>query len=137
MLQIGSTKTDGRTMASKKAAAKPASWRLNVATECNPLKQALQFSELIATGQADSQIELASLSGIPRSTISAYLRLLDLDPDIKSGVLSLDSSDDRLTCLTEARLRPILSLQDPEERKAKFRELLNPSALSKDSTEDT
>ena len=70
------------------------------------------YRELLDSGQVDSQRQLARLSGTPRSTISAYLRLLNLDRDVQSEVLNLEDSDDRLRFLSEARLRPLLKICD-------------------------
>ena len=82
----------------------------------NPLKQALCYRQLLESGQADSQSELARLCGTPRSTVSAYLRLLELDEEIQGVILGLEDGDDRLERITEARLRHFLSLQDPLEQ---------------------
>ena len=79
--------------------------RLKIDKHPNALKRALCFRELLDSGQADSQGDLSRRCGIPRTTITAYLRLLDLDAEVQACLLQLDDSDPRLQRLTEARLR--------------------------------
>ena len=80
--------------------------RITPRKEANAIKQALAYRELLDNEEANSQGELARLSGIPRTTISAYLRLLNLDGEIQDFARNLDESDERLRMLTEPRLRP-------------------------------
>ncbi len=79
--------------------------RIRPPKEVNAIKQALAYRELLDTEQAHSQGELARLSGIPRPTVTAYLRLLRLDDD-----------DERLLRLTEARLRPLVGKDKRTQR---------------------
>ena len=74
---------------------KPRRRRLKVEKHPNALKQALHYQELLDSGQADSQSELARLCSTPRTTITAYLRLLRLDAEVRAEALSL--SDDEAT----------------------------------------
>ncbi len=90
----------------------------------NALKQAQHYQDLLATGQVDSQAELARLTGTPRSTISAYLRLLRLAPEIQSFALDLEDADDRHGVLTESRLRYLVALRDPDEQREQFGALM-------------
>ena len=79
--------------------------RLKVAKHPNPLKQVLAFQELLDTGQAGSQVELSKLCGTPRSTIAAYIRLLNLDENVQHSLLEISSTHQRLHRLTESQLR--------------------------------
>ena len=97
---------------------------LKVAKHRNPLKQAVCFRELIDSGQADSQGELSRLSGIPRTTITAYLRLLDLDAEVQACLFQFEDSDKRLQRLTEARLRHLHG-HDAEAQWRRFQELVH------------
>ncbi len=81
--------------------------RLKAIKHSNPIKQALCFRELLDSGQADSQGDLSRRCGTPRTTITAYLRLLDLDAEVQACLLQLDDDDQRLQRLTEARLRQL------------------------------
>ena len=89
----------------------------------NAVKQALQYEEVLSSGEVDSQTELARLSGIPRTTISAYLRLLRLDASVRSEALQVGAGDPRVALLTEARLRHLVELA-PSEQRQQFRALL-------------
>ena len=89
--------------------------RLKVVKHPNPIKRALCFRELLDSGQADSQGDLSRRCGIPRTTITAYLRLLDLDPEVQACLLQLGDSDKRLQRLTESRLRHLHG-QDAESQ---------------------
>ena len=89
----------------------------------NAVKQALQYEEVLSSGEVDSQTELARLSGIPRTTISAYLRLLRLDTSVRSEALDIGDGDARIVVLTEARLRSLVGLESSEQRR-QFRALL-------------
>ena len=66
----------------------------------------------------DSQTELARLSSTPRSTISAYLRLLGLDAKVQAEAIALDDSDERLGRLTESQLRGLLGKRSSDQRKS-------------------
>ena len=78
------------------------------------------------SGQADSQGDLSRRCGIPRTTITAYLRLLDLDTEVQALLLQLDDADPRLQGLTEARLRPLPGLYGQDQRQ-RLQELLSGS----------
>jgi hypothetical protein len=90
----------------------------------NALKQALHYQDLLESGQADSQGKLAHLIGTPRTTISAYLRLLRLDEEVRAEALGIPDQDQRVSILTEPRLRHLVALQNPKEQRAAFRALL-------------
>jgi len=90
----------------------------------NPFKQALHYQDLLESGQADSQGKLAHLIGTPRTTISAYLRLLRLDEEVLAEALGIPDQDERVSILTEPRLRHLVALQRPKEQRAAFRALL-------------
>ena len=62
--------------------------RIGLDRHRNALKQALHYQAILDSGQADSQEDLSRRCGIPRTTISAYLRLLGLDPEIQDCLLS-------------------------------------------------
>ncbi len=48
---------------------------------------------------------MSRLSGTPRTTMSAYLRLLGLDEEVRAEALNLSDEDERVARLTEPRLR--------------------------------
>ena len=102
---------------------RPERRRLRETEHSNPFKLALHYQELLESGQADSQTELARLIGTPRSTVSAYLRLLNLDGEIQEFALNLDDADECLVGLTEARLRPLIG-KDRRTQRRGFRRLV-------------
>ena len=104
--------------------------RLKVAKHPNPLKQALAFQELLDTGHAGSQVELSKLCGTPRSTIAAYLRLLNLDEQVQHSLLEISNTDQRLHRLTESRLRGLVG-QDAGFQRRRLEELLTRSETAK------
>lgn len=89
---------------------------LKLVRHSNAIKQALQYQGLLDSGQVDSQTELARLTCTPRSTISAYLRLLGLDQEVRAEALSVADDDDRTSVLTEARLRHLIGRETTEQR---------------------
>ena len=90
---------------------------MNVVSHRNPLKQALHYQALLDAGEVDSQTELARLCRTPRSTISAYLRLLGLDAEVQAEALALNDDDERLAGLTESRLRRLMGREAREQRR--------------------
>ena len=68
---------------------------------------------------------MSRLSGTPRTTISAYLRLLGLDEEVRAEALNLSDEDERVARLTEPRLRHLVGLQEPVEELRQFRALLD------------
>ena len=110
-IQIGrkSTKTD----------------RIKFERHPNPLKQALHYQDLLESGQVDSQAKLARLISTPRSTISNYLRLLGLPEDVRLEALGIEDDDERISVLTEGRLRRLLNLADPAAQSVAFQAVLD------------
>ena len=49
--------------------------------------------------------------GTPRTTISAYLRLLGLDEEVRAEALNLSDEDERVARFTEPRLRHLVGPQ--------------------------
>ncbi len=90
---------------------------MNVVNHRNPLRQALHYKALLDAGEVDSQTELARLCSTPRSTISAYLRLLGLDAEVQAEALALNDDDERLAGLTESRLRRLMGRKAREQRR--------------------
>lgn len=86
-----------------------------VRRHANALKQARHYRDLLDSGQVDSQTHLARLTDTPRSTISAYMRLLGLPEEVQAEALQIGDSDPRARHLTEARLRHLHGLKDPHE----------------------
>ncbi len=101
--------------------------RLKFERHSNALKQALHYQDLLDSGQADSQVELARLIDTPRSTIAAYLRLLEIDEEVRAEALQIPDEDERVSRLTEARLRHLLGMKEPTEQRRALRVLVDPA----------
>ena len=99
-------------------------YQLKEKKHANALEQAHHYQDLLASGQADSQAELARLVGIPRSTIAAYLRLLGIDEEVQAEALSIHDADERVARLTESRLRRLMALKKPVDQRRAFQALL-------------
>ena len=80
--------------------------------------------DVVPCSKFDRISELSRLSGTPRTTISAYLRLLGLDEEVRAEALNLSDEDERVARLTEPRLRHLVGLQ-PAEQLRQFRALLD------------
>ena len=102
--------------------------RLKLEKHPNAIRRALHYKELLDSGQADSQGELSRLGGSPRTTISAYLRLLGLDEEVRAEALNLSDEDERVARLTKPRLRHLVGVQ-PAEQLRQFRALLDATEL--------
>jgi hypothetical protein len=89
----------------------------------NAIKQSLKYQGLLESGQVDSQSELARRTRTPRTTISAYLRLLGLSEEVRAEALSVADDDDRISVLTEARLRHLVG-REPNEQHRLLKALL-------------
>ena len=71
---------------------------------------------------------MSRLCGTPRTTISAYLRLLGLDEEVRAEALNLSDEDERvarLTRLTEPRLSNTSWASSQAEQLRQFRVLLD------------
>jgi len=98
--------------------------QLKLDRHSNAIKQALQYQGLLDSGQADSQAELARLTRTPRTTIAAYLRLLGLDEEVRAEALRVADDDDRISALTEPRLRHLHG-QDARVQRLRLHQLLS------------
>ena len=98
--------------------------QLKLDRHANAIKQALQYQGLLDSGEVDSQAELARLTGTPRTTIAAYLRLLGLDEEVRAEALRVADDDDRISALTEPRLRHLHG-QDAQVQRRRLQQLLS------------
>ena len=97
---------------------------INKVPHPNYLKRALYYQEVIDSGKVESQAQFSEYLGISRPMVSLILRLLKLDDEIKSFILSLDDTDKRHKILTEHQLRPLLQIKDREIQRAIFWEMI-------------
>ena len=96
---------------------------IKVQNHPNAFKQALHYQELLESGKADSQAELARLCGIPRTTISAHLKLFEIDEEVRAEALGIPDSDEGVSRITEPRLRHLVG-RDKRVQRRDFRRLV-------------
>ena len=93
------------------------------------LRKAIEWRELLESGEAANQAEIARREGITRARVTQVMGMLRLAPEIQEHVLSMPDMV-RRPALTERRLRPIVQIEECKEQLAAFSELLDTSAES-------
>lgn len=89
-------------------------------SDLNPIEKALGFRDYLQQ-YGLTQEELAQRVGLDRATISNFLRLLELPPEVQDAV--------RAGQISNGHARALLSLDDPERQKSLCREIIR-SGLS-------
>ena len=94
------------------------------------LGRAREWQRMIAAGEVKNAAELARRYGVTRARVSQLLGLLRLAPEILSYIDGLSGTEGALH-LTARRLRDIAILDNRDEQRARFRDLVGrPSATS-------
>ena len=75
----------------------------------NPIYLAKEYKEIIDSGEAKNQAELARLKGISRARVTQILRLLKLDKNIIDNLEQIGDPMDRKV-ISEKELRKIIHL---------------------------
>jgi len=86
------------------------------------LQQALEWQELLDSGQVSSQAAIARLEGITRGRVTQIMALLNLSPNIQRHILNMPKTAKRLP-ITERALRQITLMESTKEQLNAFREL--------------
>ena len=87
------------------------------------LNRAREWRRLIDTGEVKNAAELARRHRLTRARVSQIMSLLRLAPEILANIDGLDGTEGRLH-LTARRLRDIAVLDDHDEQRARFLELV-------------
>ena len=87
------------------------------------LTRARAWRQLIDTGAVKNAAELARRHRVTRARVSQLLSLLRLAPEILAYIDGLHGTEGCLH-LTARRLRAIAVLDDPDEQRARFRDLV-------------
>ena len=87
------------------------------------LTRARAWRRLIDTGAVKNAAALARRHGVTRARVSQLLSLLRLAPEILAYIDGLDGTEGGLH-LTARRLRDIAVLDDHDEQRARFRDLV-------------
>jgi len=94
----------------------------------NPLRQALEYREVLDKHPCLSKSGLARNLGIGREWLHKLLKLLDLSPRLQEFVLADDGGDYKAV-FTVNNLRPIAQLETHREQEETFRELLRQAGV--------
>jgi ParB family chromosome partitioning protein len=89
-------------------------------TDLNPIEKAQGFRDYLNQYHLTHE-ELARRVGLDRATVTNFLRLLELPPEVQEAV--------RLGQISNGHARALLSLDDPEQQKSLCREIIR-SGLS-------
>ncbi len=87
------------------------------------LRKAIEWQVLLESGEVANQAAIARQEGITRARVTQVMGLLRLTPEIQQHVLSLPDMG-RRPAITERALRPIAQMEDVDDQKTRFHELL-------------
>ncbi len=87
------------------------------------LRKALEWQNLLESGEATNQAEIARREGITRARVTQVMGLLRLAPEIQGHILAMPDMIRRPT-ITGRALRPITQLDGSRQQVAMFQELL-------------
>jgi len=88
------------------------------------LQRAQEWHRQLEAGEVRTQAEIAQREGITRARVTQVMSLLRLAREIQEHVLSLPDTV-RRPAITERALRPIAQLQEVNEQRARFEELVD------------
>ncbi len=87
------------------------------------LRKALEWKALIESGEAANQADIARRERISRARVTQVMRLLRLAPEIQQHVLAIPDMVHKPE-ITEHVLRPITQIEDLNNQRMTFQELL-------------
>ncbi len=87
------------------------------------LRKALEWQELLKSGEAANQAEIARQEGLTRARVTQIMAMLRLVPEIQMHVLSMPDSI-RRPAVTERALRPISRLESIGDQLTRFHDLI-------------
>ena len=89
---------------------------------------AIQFNEMIRTGEASDMIELARLGHVTQPRMSQIMALNQLAPDIQEALLNLPATKGKPE-IHEKRLRPIAAMLRWEDQRKAWLEMMGSVSL--------
>lgn len=87
------------------------------------LRKALEWQALLESGEAESQGDIAQRKGISRPRVNQIMCLVRLAHEIQQHILAMPETIHR-PAISERALRSIARLEDVEDQKARFQQLL-------------
>ena len=94
------------------------------------LTRARAWRQLIDTGEVKNAAALARRHGVTRARVSQLMSLLRLAPEILAYIDGLHGTEGGRH-LTARRLRAIAVLDDPDEQRARFRDLVGDTVVDR------
>jgi len=88
------------------------------------LRKAMEWQELLDSGKASSQAEIARSEDLTRARVTQVLSLLRLAPEIQEYILSMPEVVVR-PAITERALRPIVQLKQAGTQLEAFEQLVD------------
>ena len=86
---------------------------------------AIHFDRLLATGQFQSQADLARAGQVTRARLTQILNLTGLAPDLQEELLFLRPYTESRAPLTERQIRPIAAEPNWDKQRRRFKKLMN------------
>jgi len=87
------------------------------------LRKAIEWKDLLESGKAASQAEIARREGVTRARVTQVLGMLRLAPEIQNRIVTLPKSV-RPSSVTERLIRPITAITDYHDQIREFQKLL-------------
>ena len=97
---------------------------------------AIQFDQMLRSGEATDMIELARRGHVTQPRMSQILSLNMLAPDIQEYLLYLPPETTGKPFLHEKRLRPIAAMIDWDQQRVAWRQVLQEKAVSEAAADD-
>ena len=87
------------------------------------LRKAIEWQALLASGEANSQGDIAQRESISRPRVNQIMGLARLAPEIQKQLLHL-TDQKAIRFFSENRLRPLTQIEDPQRQLEEFQKLL-------------
>jgi hypothetical protein len=97
------------------------------------LRKAIEWQNLLESGQVVSQADIARQEGVTRARVTQIMGMLRVSPEIQGNILAMPDTTSRPS-LTERMLRPIESIRDARDQRHEFHKLLTQAGLSGEAT---
>ncbi len=88
------------------------------------LQMAIEWQRQLDAGEVDTQAEIARRESITRARVTQVMAMLRLAPEIQEHILCM-SDTVRRPAISERALRPIAQIEDWDEQKLRFQDLIS------------
>jgi len=90
----------------------------------SPLAEAKRYQNLLNDPLINNQSDIAGDLGVTRTRISRVMSLLKLAPEIQKTLLGFEDQK-MIEFFSEYRLRPLLTINNPDQQVKKFKKMMN------------